>query len=148
NDVPYREGDRMHVTAPGLESETTDRTAAPLRYDVLGYVVELAVSDAEERKLVTRLLSPFPDAADSSPAARYTFARQPETGWLLSDGDTLLRTDQDRSTALLALEWHVVTAAVDRRRDLFHLHGAALTPSDGAGAILIVGASGSGKTTL
>ena len=79
---------------------------------------------------------------------QYALARQSEDAWVLMRDDVGLRTDADLATAVLALEWQIVTDAIDRRRDLFHLHGAALATPDGTAALLIVGVSGSGKTTL
>ena len=122
--------------------------SAPLRYAVLGSAIDLTVPDAVARRMVARVLARFAATPDGLPNARFSLMRDDDGGWHLSDGETRLRTDSDFTSALLALEWHVVTAAIDRRHDLFHLHGAALAAPDGAGAVLLVGASGAGKTTL
>jgi hypothetical protein len=133
--------------------QTADRRAdllAPsLRCDILGALVEIAAPDGEPLHWLRWALSGFLAADDTEiVVARYALVPQSGDGWVLTRDDAALRTDADLATAVLALEWQLVTDAIERRRDLFHLHGAALAAPDGTAALLVVGVSGSGKTTL
>jgi hypothetical protein len=126
-----------------------DLLAPPLRCDILGAVAEVSAPHGEPREWIAWALSGFLTADDSAqPVARYALIRQGEEAWVLARDDVGLRTDADLATAVLALEWQLVTDAIERRCDLFHLHGAALTTPDGSATLLVVGVSGSGKTTL
>ena len=58
----------QHSPAALAGCTAPDLTTAPIRCDVLGYSVALTVPDAEERHLVTCLLSHFPVAEGSPPA--------------------------------------------------------------------------------
>jgi hypothetical protein len=133
--------------------QTADRRAAvrapSFRCDLLGALVDVAAPDGEPLRWLRWALSGLLAADDTGVAvARYALSSHGNQGWILTRGDATLRTDADLATAVLALEWQLVTDAIDRRRDLFHLHGAALATPDGTAALLVVGVSGSGKTTL
>lgn len=130
-----------------------DRRAAvlapPLRCDILGARVDVAAPDGEPLRWLQWALSGFlTDGDHRPPAGRYALRPNGMDGWALARDGAVLRTDTDLATAVLALEWQFVTDAIARRRDLFHLHGAALATPDGAATLLIIGESGSGKTTL
>lgn len=123
--------------------------APPLRCDLLGARVDVAAPDGEPLRWIRLALSGFLTADDIGPAiGRFILSPRDAGGWALARDGAMLRTDADLATAVLALEWHLVTDAIARRPDLFHLHGAALATPDGAATLLIVGDSGSGKTTL
>jgi hypothetical protein len=133
--------------------QTADRRADPLappfQCDILGALVDVAAPDGEPLRWLQWALSGFLTAGDAGPSvARYALSPRDGDEWVITRNDTVLRADGDLATAVLALEWQLVTDAINRRRDLFHLHGAALTTPDGTAALLIVGISGSGKTTL
>lgn len=123
--------------------------APPFRCDILGAVVDVAAPDGEPLRWLQWALSGFLIAGDTAePVAHYALARTERDEWVLTRDDAVLRAGGDLATAVLALEWQLVTDAMDRRDDLFHLHGAALAAPDGAATLLVVGVSGSGKTTL
>ncbi|HEY7909966.1 MAG TPA: hypothetical protein VIC60_13875 [Thermomicrobiales bacterium] len=133
--------------------QTADRRAvvrAPsFRCDLLGALVEVAAPAGEPLHWLQWALSGFLTADDAGESVtQYALVRQSGDAWVLTRDDVALRTDGDLATAVLALEWQLVTDAIARRRDLFHLHGAALATPDGTAALLVVGVSGSGKTTL
>ena len=133
--------------------QTANRSAGPLapplRCDILGALAEVSAPEGEPLQWLQWALSGFL-TADTTTASvvRYALIRQSDDAWALTRDDLSLRSDADLATAVLALEWQIVTDAIERRRDLFHLHGAALTTPDASATLLVVGVSGSGKTTL
>lgn len=126
-----------------------DPRARPLRCGLLGACVEVAAPEGEPVRWLRWALAGFLTADDAGPSVgRYTLRPQDAGGWAFARDGAVLRTDADLATAVLTLEWQLVTDAIARRHDLFHLHAAALAAPDGAATLLIVGESGSGKTTL
>lgn len=119
-------------------------------YEVLGYRVRVGVSDPVARQAAQSILGGFGPVA-VAPDARfvpYLLTTDEAGNWMVAARGSTLRTDADFATALAALEWHILTDALARCSDLFHLHGAALSSPNHSGGIVLIGDSGSGKTTL
>lgn len=118
-------------------------------YDLHGYTVQVRVTDPSAYHPVLKILEAFA-IADSDGAAdcvSYSIARDDDS-WVVSSGEVITYRTDTLTNALMAIEWHLVTDMLAFRRDLFHLHGAALLTPDARLSMLILGASGSGKTTL
>jgi hypothetical protein len=117
-------------------------------YDLVGYRAFVDVAE-DVRPAVRSILSGFGphefEPALSIPT--YDLAEASE-GWHIRRGGTTLQIERTPEHAVDVLEWHLVAAALAHRRDLFHLHGAALSVPGDRGAIILTGDSGSGKTTL
>ncbi len=79
---------------------------------------------------------------------RYDVATTPTGGWTVTVDETVASISDSLSTALGFLEWRMVSAALDHRRELFHLHGGALCAPTRRAGLVLAGDSGSGKTTL
>lgn len=123
-------------------------TAAVDEYDLLGYRATLAVAPEEKRAAAHGVLRGFGPVAGASPgAAHYALAAVGER-WEVTAGGETIHAGAEFSTALAAAEWRIVTDALDRRDDLFHLHAAALCAPLRRAALALVGDSGKGKTTL
>lgn len=118
-------------------------------YDIHGYLVKVEVTDPSACHLVLKILEAFaiPETDATVERASYSIARTGDS-WIISRGETVTHHTATLTNALMAIEWHLVTDMLAYRRDLFHLHGAALLTPDGTTSILILGESGSGKTTL
>jgi hypothetical protein len=121
-------------------------------YDVAGLRILMGAPPGppfDAVRNVMRGFGPVDEAgSDSDGLPRYELVPGAGEEWqLLVDGEPA-RTGLSFSAALSALEWQVVTTSLEHRRDVFHIHGAALCePALGAGIVLI-GRSGSGKTTM
>jgi hypothetical protein len=118
-------------------------------YDVLGYRAAVGATGFEAQAAVRSILRGFGpvDVGPGLHLPRYEITTEGK-GWQLRVDGSVVQEDADFLSALGALEWYVVAAALSHRNDLFQLHSAALClPTQRAG-IVLVGDSGSGKTTL
>lgn len=127
-------------------------------YDILGHRVLVGSTVPKARAAIHQLLrgfGPSPAPVAGSPEAgtatrdlpRYELTWLDDT-WFVHGEQGPLHADRDFLVALGMLEWHLLTAAIERHNDLFHLHGAALSAPRGGSAVVLVGKSGSGKSTL
>jgi hypothetical protein len=115
-------------------------------YCVLDTHVELSVVP-EASRAVRAVLRGFSCQDAVTPVARYALLRDDAGFYIESQGQRAVeRLTLDQ--ALTAIEWTLVSDALDRRPDCFHLHGAALLAPSGMASVLILGESGAGKTTL
>jgi hypothetical protein len=123
-------------------------------YNVLGYDVAVGTNVDAARLAVQRVLGGFgpqPAPQDAGiPAYQITAT---DAGCRLTrDGAAVYPEAEGEYSDLLSvlgtLEFQVVTAALDHREDLFHLHGAALCLPTRAAGLVLAGESRSGKTTL
>lgn len=118
-------------------------------YDLLGYRAAIGATGSEAQAAVRSILRGFGpvDVGPGLHLPRYEITPA-AAGWELRVDGNVVQEDGDFLSALSALEWHVVAAALSHRNDLFQLHSAALClPTERAG-IVLAGDSGSGKTTL
>jgi len=117
---------------------------------VIGQPVAVGVDDPELLIPIRRMLRGFApvDLDQDPPAAHHYDLVQSPAGWQMLVNGTFVHLSEDLPGALAALEWRIVSDAVDRRDDLFHLHGAALCLPTRRGGVLLIGDSGDGKTTL
>jgi hypothetical protein len=139
---------RIEVISRDLAS-TDDAILSRQCYDVLGYRVAIGVTSEEAEAAVRVALRGFgPIAVVPGPSLpRYDLVATPANWQVRVDG-AVIHTGDDFLSALRTLEARVVRAALDRRDDMFQLHGAALClPIERAGLVL-AGDSGCGKTTL
>lgn len=141
-----QDGERF---SPTMAPDQVPASAEAL-FDVLGYRVRVSVPDPIARQQVWPILSGFGPVA-GTPADRvvpYALTRDGAAVWTVRARGAVLHTGTDLTAAVAALEWHILTDALARRRDHFHLHGAAVAPPDGGDGVVLLGDSGSGKTTL
>ncbi len=139
----------MEATSRDLAGADSDRIFSRQCYDVLGYRVAIGVSSVEADAAVRVALCGFgPIAVTPGPSLpRYDLVATP-TNWQVRVDGAVIHTGDDFLSALRTLESRVVRAALDRRDDMFQLHGAALClPTERVGLVL-AGDSGCGKTTL
>ena len=137
------------------EVATADGAAAGLdvareTFDVLGWRVAVGASSDQARDTVRNLLRGFGPIAANADAVlpRYDLTQAPEGGWQVRVADEVVGTGDNLDAALGSLDWLLVTGALERRDDIFQLHGAALCTPTRRGGIVLVGESGVGKTTL
>lgn len=118
-------------------------------FDLLGYHAQLTASRGAAYAAVRAVMRGFPPSDDDvTAAARYTLIATDDEKWQVTVNDEVVHTGDNLTVALGTLEWHMVTAALGQRSDVFHVHGASLcTPTRRAG-VMLVGGSGNGKTTL
>lgn len=117
-------------------------------YDLLGHWAAVALPPGERQAAVRAILrgfGPVPPAAEVASSYALTVAADI---WEVRAGEETVYAGGEASTALAALEWRIVTDALDRRDDLFHLHAAALCLPLRRAALALVGDSGNGKSTL
>lgn len=129
--------------------QPSDETGS-LHYDLNGFHAAITVADPHIRAAIRHSLIGFApvEATAGADATHYALVCDASGEWtVLKTGAPVYHTST-LADALLSLEWHLVTDMLTYRRDLFHLHGAALLAPGGASSLLILGASGSGKTTL
>ncbi len=115
------------------------------RYDVLGFRVAVTSGSRAFLATLDRLNASLRAAGTAAPHATYEAARR-NGRWSVRYEGRELPVGGGLVEAASYLEWHICGEAIERRRDLLHLHGAALATS--AGALLIPGEAGVGKTTL
>jgi hypothetical protein len=140
---------------PGGTTEAATGSGVPAaqvvveHYDVLGYRAAVGVSAGEARAAVRTILRGFgPVAPAPGPdLPGYELAPTP-AGWQVRAGGEVVHAGADFLVALATLEWHIVTAALMHRDDLFHLHAAGLCLPTRRAGLLLAGDSGNGKTTL
>ena len=118
--------------------------------DVLDYRASIGTSSERVRANVQSIFRGFGPVDDSSDEdlPRFDLIESPAGTWQVRVAGERLYEGDSLAAAMGLLEWRVVTAALERRPDLFHLHGASLClPTERTGLVL-VGGSGRGKTTL
>lgn len=135
---------------------TESATAAVVydHYRILGYDVAVGSDVEAARTAVRRVLGGF--GPQPAPHAEGVPAYQivvDDIGCRLTlDGGAVYPNEADESVDLLSvlgtLEFQLVTAALDRREDVFHMHGAALCLPTRPAGLVLAGESRSGKTTL
>lgn len=132
----------------GATDRDADELIAPVHaYDLLGYRAAVGVEQPDARAAVRSILRGFGPVDLDPDFPRYDLA-DTARGWQVRVDGAVVQPDADFAIALGALEWHLVTAALGHRDDLFHLHGASLCAPLQRAGIVLVGASGKGKTTL
>lgn len=121
-----------------------------LSLDLVGYPITISVPDGVAGSMVARVFRDFDSlpAAGAASASAYRLTRADHTAWEVSAAGSVRYRSPHLMDAVVALEWVIVSAMIDARRDLVHLHAAALMAPARDAAILIAGESGSGKTTL
>lgn len=117
-------------------------------YDLAGYHALVGASSPNLLPAVRAVLRGFGPVALVKPNLPTYDVTGGGTEWHIRRDGTTIQVDATLNGALGVLEWHLIAAALDHRRDLFHLHGAALSTPDGRAGIVLAGDSGSGKTTL
>jgi hypothetical protein len=118
-------------------------------YDLLGYRARIHAPTPEIGRALRAILKGFGPVQPESEAPLPRYDLTASNGyWRVSRDDTSLQIDFTLDGAIGLVEWHFVAAALAHRRDLVHLHAAALANPSRTGAILLIGKSGSGKTTL
>jgi len=145
----------VSIAEPLGETTNEQPSAGPTtieadRYDLLGYRVALSVVPDEVRSTVRSILRGFGPLGESNGAvaAAYSLAPADSGGWITEVDGTVVNASDKLETALGFLEWRMVTDALDRRKDLLHLHGGSLCLPTRRAGIVLAGNSGSGKTTL
>lgn len=118
-------------------------------YEVLGRRFLVGSPVPEARTAIHQLLRGFGPVPlqPGGDVPRFRLTREDGT-WFVYGEHGPVHGDADLLPALGMLEWHVMTAALERHHDLFHLHGAAVAAPTGRGAVVLAGNSGCGKSTL
>lgn len=117
-------------------------------YDILGRRVLAGSAVPEARAAIRQILrgfGPLPAGDQGLPQCEITSL---DNVWYVHGEHGPLHADRDLLVALGMLEWHLMTAALERHHGLFHLHGAALSAPGASGAVVLAGRSGCGKSTL
>lgn len=118
-------------------------------YDLLGYHVAVTASDDAVGRACRSVLASFAINGRGAEAAVQSYAVvRADDRWHIETEGRRLHSADDPHAAVAVLEWQLVTDALKRRPDLFHVHGAALAPPELDGAVVLAGATGVGKTTL
>ena len=118
-------------------------------YDLLGYHVAVTASDVTMGRACQSVLASFAiDSPEAETAVQSYSVVRADDRWHVEAAGRRLHSATDPRAAIAALEWQLVTDALKRRPDLFHVHGAALAPPALDGAVVLAGAAGVGKTTL
>jgi len=120
-----------------------------LRFDILGYRVQLATRSRVVEHLVRGLYRGYPDNSAGQPDAMFqvkTIRRNGNRVWALTAQGDEIGAHCSLGPVLNQLEYEICRRVIEHRRDLIWLHGA-LVSRDGA-ALFISGKSGAGKTTL
>ena len=118
-------------------------------YDLLGYHVAVTASDDAVGRACRSVLASFAiDARGAETAVQSYAVVRADDRWHIETEGRRLHSADDPHAAVAVLEWQLVTDALKRRPDLFHVHGAALAPPELDGAVVLAGATGVGKTTL
>ncbi len=145
----------MSTNEPQGKTSGEDRAAlrdvlSTDEYDLIGYRAAVTATPDVAHAAVREVLGGFGplEIATSSDIPRYDLAATPTGGWTVTVDDTVVHASDSLSTALGFLEWRMVTAALDHRREHFHLHGGALCAPTRRAGVVLAGDSGSGKTTL
>jgi hypothetical protein len=121
----------------------------PDTYDLVGYRALVGGAPAHVQTAIRSILRGFGPVAPEPEAGIPTYDLRPAgERWHVRRDGTAIQVEATLSGALGVLEWHLVSAALEHRSDLFHLHGAALAVPGQPASVLLTGPSGSGKTTL
>lgn len=120
-----------------------------LSYDLRGFRVALHVPNDDARTTIAAIFRGFPVPADAvEGAAHYSLALDDDHRWRLTARGGGVHLADTLADAMISVEWRIFTDMLAHRKDLFHLHAAALLAPAGNSSIVIMGVSGSGKTTL
>jgi len=126
--------------------------AEPHNYDVMdvvGYRAAVGSSSAIVRRSLQYVLRGFDRIADAATTDLPHYELEPVGGeWQVTVDGAVVHQGGDFLIALGTLEFHLLTAAVDRNSYLFHVHGAALCAPTCRAGIILAGDSGIGKTTM
>ena len=118
-------------------------------FDFFGYLAEVAAPPGEGHAAVRAILRGFgPVDAATPPSARFDLTAGATGGWQVHVSGHVVHAGDDLPAALAQLEWHAISVALGQRRDLFHVHGAAVCLPARRSGLLLVGGSGRGKTTM
>lgn len=120
------------------------------RYDVLGFQAEVSTWTNSSRAVVRTILQGFGPVGAGTVRATSSFRLEPQPNghWQVATRHGIVHSGADLVAAAAALEWEIISAALEARRDLFHLHGSALCLPAARAGLVLVGGSGRGKTTL
>ena len=129
---------------------TTDHDTARDTFDLLGFQADVGAPAGTPRMVIRRILRGFGPVDRPAGAVRPSFdLMEGSTGeWRVRAGGEILHVGDDLVVALGQLEWRIVTAALEYRGDLFHLHASALCLPTRRDGLVLLGGSGRGKTTL
>jgi hypothetical protein len=117
--------------------------------DVAGYRALVGSSSELVRASLRSMLRGFDRISGPGADGLPRFELHPAAGeWQVLVNGEVVHQGGDFLLALGMLEFHLVSAALERTTDFFHLHGAALCAPTRRAGIVIVGESGTGKTTL
>ncbi len=131
-----------------LDDRPSDTSPPALRrssYDFLGFRAAIASDSPPLIATLDRLNAKLRARHARRPHASYE-ARARNGRWELRFQGEELPAPDDLVAAASYLEWHMCGRAIEHRRDLLHVHGAAL--ADARSSVLIPGGAGVGKTTL
>lgn len=132
---------------PGAESPS--KGTAHDVMNVAGHRVLVGSSSDLVMAAMRAILRGFERLPDETAVGVPRYELQPAAGeWLVTVDDTVVHQGDDFLVALGLLEFHLLSGALDRTPDLFHLHGAALCAPTSRAGIILAGDSGIGKTTL
>ena len=117
-------------------------------FDILGYAASVGAPEGEARTAVRAVLEGFDTVHSASGGdvdllPRFDLVTVTEGEWQVQVNSEVLDTVDALPIALGILEWRLVSAALEQRTDLFHLHGSALClPAHRAGLVLVGGIAG------
>jgi hypothetical protein len=118
-------------------------------FDFFGYLAEVGAPLGDGHAAVRAILRGFgPVAAAAPPSARFDLTAGDAGEWQVRVSGQVVHAGDDFAAALSLLEWHAISVALGQRRDLFHLHSAALCLPARRSGLMLVGGSGRGKTTM
>ena len=116
-------------------------------FDLLGYRARVTVPAGPTRAAVRAILQGFGPVAGEA-VDDFALTADSAGRWQVRIDGEPVEVDATHEVALGQLEWRVVTAALNQRPDLFHLHASALCLPTCRTGLVLLGGSGRGKTTL
>ncbi len=118
-------------------------------YDIIGYQAAIGAAGGayDQVRRIFRGFGPI-DVGAGFHLPHYMLTVPETGGWEMSSQLGASHKYPDLPSALSAMEWHVITDALARRDDMFHMHGAALCLPARRAGIVLSGDSRSGKTTM
>src|SRR5690349_486788 len=129
----------MSAASPGRVANREDRLDLKT-FDLFGSRVQVG-GTAPAASMLAGVLGGFGpitvDAGTAESLPRYEVIQQPDE-WQVNHDGSVIFVSRDLGSAVDALETRLITDAVNRRDDVFHLHGASLcAPGKRAGIVLI-----------